>query len=130
MKNTSTEEITVSSTAKIKGPGDDDSSDGEDFSSSGSSYNMMHHDHELFKDDDDIIQKMISVRLVILPRKSGEDWEVLEDKRVAFVLKGIRFTNPEKKFLKTAQGMKFVIEGYKNGWKAVSKFKQEMKRYI
>jgi|SRR3990172_6419492 len=90
------------------------------------SLNVLRIDHELFKDEDNIKQKLINVKRVNL--RKGEDWEILEDGKVVLLLKGIRFTKPEKDFLRTLDGMKFLISGYKNGIKSVVKFKQEIKK--
>ena len=90
------------------------------------SLNVLRIDHELLKDEDNIKQKLINVKRVNL--RKGEDWEILEDGKVVLLLKGIRFTKPEKDFLRTLDGMKFLISGYKNGIKSVVKFKQEIKK--
>ena len=55
------------------------------------SLNVLRIDHELFKDEDNIKQKLINVKRVNL--RKGEDWEILEDGKVVLLLKGIRFTN-------------------------------------
>lgn len=89
---------------------------------------FIYNHNEFFKDEDNIPQKSISAKLITLPKKSGYDWEILENKKVVLVLKGIRFNNDEKKFLMSVDGMKFLIEGYKQGWSSVSKFKEEIKK--
>lgn len=90
---------------------------------------FIYSDHELFKDEDNVPQKIISARIITLPKKSGHDWEILEDRKSVLLLKGIRFNNNEKKFLMSADGMKFLISGYKLGWTATSKFKDELKKF-
>lgn len=89
---------------------------------------FIYNHNEFFKDEEYVPQKLISAKLITLPKKSGYDWEILEDKKSVLVLKGIRFNNDEKKFLMSADGMKFLIDGYKKGWSSVSKFKEEIKK--
>jgi hypothetical protein len=89
--------------------------------------NLLRTDHELFKEDDDVQHKVINVRRVNLPH-NGEDWELLENGQVVLTLKGVRFTKTERNFLRTIEGMKFIIDGYKAGIKSVVKFKEAMKR--
>jgi len=83
-------------------------------------------DTELFKDEDNIAHNIISVRLVDLPN-NGEDWEITDNNRVVVVLRGIRFTKKEKEFLRSAKGFLFIINGYKQGWRAVSQFKKKLR---
>lgn len=80
---------------------------------------------ELFDDDKYVPHDIISVKYISLP-KSGEDWQVVKNKNVVMTIKGIRLTNKEKKFLKTANGMRFIINGYKNNW-SISELKRQMK---
>jgi|AACY02.5.fsa_nt_gi hypothetical protein len=85
-------------------------------------------DAELFKEEDNKKHKLINVRRAKLP-KNGEDWEIIEDGKVMLVLKGNRFTSKERDFFKTVDGIKFIMEGWKSGWKSVSRFKEELKKY-
>ncbi len=87
--------------------------------------NILRTDHELFKEEDDIKQKVLNVKRIKLPR-NGEDWEILENEKVLLTLKGTRFSKPQREFLRTVNGMKFLIDGYKSGIKSVVKFKNKM----
>lgn len=110
-------------------PDDDDifvPSGGEDTRS----YNaLLRADNELYNEEDNIVSPVISVRRVRLPR-SGEDWEVLVNGKVALLMKGTRFTNSEKDFLRTVEGLTFVISEYKEGHKSVVKIKERMKKVL
>lgn len=91
------------------------------FSQSGT----LRNDFELFDDDSYIPQDLISVRRIAYNKK--EDWKILKNKETALVLKGARFTKKEKEFLRTKEGVSFIIKGYKNGWRSVSEFKRQLK---
>jgi hypothetical protein len=84
--------------------------------------NTLHLDCELFKEEDDI--STTAIRVKRFKTKAAEEWRIYEDKNIILVLKGTRFTNSEKAFLRTLNGFQYIIDGYKKGWKSVSKFKQ------
>src|SRR3990167_3283012 len=90
-------------------------------------FTLPRADNELFNEDDNIANIVVSAKRVKLPR-NGEDWEITVDGRTALKLKGTRFTNPEKIFLRTVDGMRFLISEYKSGNKSVVKIKVSMKR--
>jgi len=84
-------------------------------------------DNELFDEDDyKNVQDTIGVRWVDLG-KNSEDWEITKNGKAVLVLKGVRFTNAEKRFLRSVDGTRFIIEGYKQGWRSVSEFKRQVK---
>lgn len=94
------------------------------------SFHTLRLDNELF--DDAVASqplKVLNVKRVKLP-KNGEDWEIIEDDEIVLVLKGTRFTNTEKTFLRTVEGMKFLMAQYKDGKKSVTKIKEEMKNVL
>lgn len=92
-------------------------------------FHLLKSDNELFNEEANVASKVISARRVRLP-KNGEDWEILENNRVVLNLKGTRFTNPEKDFLRSIDGMKFLVAEYKAGSKSVVKLKEKMKKLL
>lgn len=88
----------------------------------------LKNDNEFYKEENNIEQKSITVRRANL--RKGEDWEILENKKVVLILKGIRFSNKEKEYFRTVDGVKFIMNGYKNGWDSVLKFKTEIKKVL
>lgn len=86
-------------------------------------------ENEFFDEERDQPQLVISARRVTLP-KNGEDWEILVNKKTVLILKGTRFTKKEKKFLYSADGMKFLIASYQAGHHSVAKIKEQMKKVI
>jgi hypothetical protein len=106
------------------GPADSPSE--ENVSSDGAG--LFKLDSDLFKDESYIVHKMISVKRTN-SAKYGENWDILEDKKVILRLKGDRFSNKEKEFLRTVDGVKFVVNGYKSGWNSINKFKQQIKEH-
>lgn len=85
----------------------------------------LRQETELFDDDKYVPHDIISVKYISLP-KSGENWQIIKNKNIVMTIKGIRFTSKERQFLKTANGMRFIIDGYKNNW-STSEFKRQLK---
>jgi len=85
--------------------------------------------NELFDEDSHVIHKLINIKRISLPQK-GEDWQVLENNKVAFTLKGIKMTQKEKNVLYTLEGIQLLIKEYKLGNKTVSGIKKKIKELI
>lgn len=91
----------------------------------------LRQDHELFDDNDYKANPLISVKRVSYGKNSkNEDWEIRNDDKLELVLKGVRFTVRERKFLNTSDGMLFIIRGYKDGWNSVSEFKRQLQKTL
>lgn len=103
---------------------DQEGSDARNFN-----FHLLKADNELFNEEANKASKVTSAKRVRLPR-NGEDWQILENNKVVLLLKGTRFTNPEKKFLRTIDGMKFLVAEYKAGSKSVVKLKEKLKKLI
>ena len=90
----------------------------------GESSSTIIKDHELFRPENHIPHKVVRVKRVT--SKGAEDWRIIEDGDTTLTLKGVRFNNKEKEFLRTPEGFRYVMDGYKKGWRSVSKFKQNL----
>jgi len=84
---------------------------------------------DLFDDDSYVPNKLIRARAVPLPGNSV-DWEIIENNNIVMTLKGVRFSKKEREYLKTYDGMMFIIEGYKKGWKSIAEFKRQLKKQL
>lgn len=113
------------------GKEDDDDCRGDQNDSEIRSFNfhLLKADNELFDEDSNKANKVISAKRVKLP-KNGEDWQILENGKAVLVLKGTRFTNVEKNFLHTVDGMKFLVSEYKTGSRSVLKIKEKIKQIL
>lgn len=85
----------------------------------------LKQDSELFDEELNIRHKVISVKRIEF--KDAEDWEIKSDDKTVLVLKGVRFSLKEKQFFRTVDGVKFIINGFKNGWNSISEFKRNLK---
>jgi hypothetical protein len=90
---------------------------------------LSKQDNELFNDDDNKPYTTISVKRIV-DKNSSEDWYIFNSDKTktepTLIIKGSRFTSKEKEFLRSAQGMIFLIDGFKSGWRSISEFKRNV----
>ena len=86
---------------------------------------ILKQDNELFNEDDYVPGDMVEVKRV--SGTKSEDWNILINGKVHLVLKGSRFSSKQREFLRTPNGVLFIIKGAKMGWNSVSEFKRQLK---
>lgn len=89
---------------------------------------FIKHDSEFFNDEDYVPGNSVRVKRIL--SNSNEDWKIFINEEEALVLKGIRFTSKERDFLRTTDGVMFIINGIKSGWKSVSEFKRQLQAKV
>lgn len=90
---------------------------------------LGNHNYDLFKEEDDIIGQVFRVKRVQLPNK-GENWKVMTDSKVVFVIEGAKLSKKEKEYLYTPDGINFILKQAKVGFKSMNQFKTNLKQYI
>lgn len=85
---------------------------------------FLKQDSELYNDDDAIPGDSIRIK------KINSDWQIYVNNEEFLLLKGTRFTAGERLFLCTSEGVQFILNGMKQGWKSVSQFKKQLKDKI
>lgn len=101
----------------------------EEFKDQNRKYNLSKFEFDLYHEEDDKAEKVIRVKRVSLPNK-GEKWKIFEDNKVMFVVEGAKLTNKEKEFLRTVDGVNFLIAQYKAGIKSFNALKIEIKKKL
>ena len=101
----------------------------EDFKEQNSRYNLSKFEYDLYHEEDDKTEKIIRVKRVSMPNK-GEKWKIMEDSKVVFVVEGTKLSKKEKDFLRTVDGVNFLIEQYKMGIKSFNSLKIEIKKKL
>lgn len=102
---------------------------GEEVKDTALKYNLSKFEYDLYHEEDDKSEKVIRVKRVSMPNK-GEKWKIFEDNKVMFVLEGTKLTNKEKEFLRTVDGVNFLIAQYKQGIKSFNSLKNEIKKKL
>jgi hypothetical protein len=102
----------------------------EDFKDPTLKGNLSKFDYDLFKEEDDISEKVIRVKRMSMPNK-GERWRIFEDNKVILNIEGTKLTNKEKEFLRTVEGVNFLIAQFKSGnIKSFNSLKKEIKKKV
>jgi len=82
-------------------------------------------DFELFHDEDNVPGSVIRVKRVV-SRNGAEDWNIFCNEKNVICINGYRFNNKEKEFLRSVDGILYLINGWKSGWRSVSDFKRNL----
>ena len=102
---------------------------GEESKDGNLKYNLSKFEYDLYHEEDDKAEKVIRVKRVSMPNK-GEKWKIFEDNKVMFTLEGTKLTNKEKDFLRTVDGVNFLIAQHKQGIKSFNSLKNEIKKKL
>ena len=102
---------------------------GEEYKDQNLKYNLSKFEFDLYHEEDDVAEKVIRVKRVSMPNK-GEKWKIFEDNKVMFVVEGAKLTNKEKDFLRTVDGVNFLISQFKQGIKSFNALKNEIKKKL
>ncbi len=92
-------------------------------------YNLSKFEYDLFHEEDDVAEKIIRVKRYSLPN-DGERWKIFENSKVMFVVEGTKLTKKEKAFLRTVDGVSFLISQYKSGINSFNHLKTEIRNKI
>jgi hypothetical protein len=103
-----------------------DSFSSEDIKGQNNKYNLSKFEFDLYNEESNVVEKIIRVKRFSMPNK-GEKWKIFEDSKVMFVVEGSKLTNKERLFLRTVDGVNFLLTEYKNGIKSFNSFKNDLK---
>ena len=92
-------------------------------------YNLSKFEYDLYHEEDDIPNPVIRVKRFSMPNK-GEKWKVMIDNKAMFIVEGTKLSKKEREFLRTIDGVNFLIALYKNGINSFNHFKTELKKKI
>jgi hypothetical protein len=101
----------------------------DDFKDHGSKGNLNKFEYDLYHEEDDLSFKVIRVKHISLPNK-GDKWKIFEDNKLINSIDGAKLTNKEKDFLKTTNGIIWLLEVVKLGITSFSSFKKDLKKKL
>lgn len=90
---------------------------------------LNRHEHDLFDEDKDLVEKVVQVRKTLLPNKN-EKWRIICDNKTVFVVESLKISKKEKEFLRTADGFNFLIKQAKAGIKSLNQLRIELKKVL
>jgi hypothetical protein len=92
-------------------------------------YHLTKAENEFFKEELYKANSVIRIKRKY-SKKNGEEWQIMQDGKIALTLKESRFTIAERSFLHTVDGMQFLINSFKSGLFSVSKIKEAIKEIL
>ena len=102
----------------------------EDFKDPTLKGNLSKFEYDLYHEEDDVSEKVIRVKRMSMPNK-GEKWRVFDDNKAILTIEGTKLTNKEKEFLRTVEGVNFLIAQFKSGnIKSFNALKKEIKKKV
>lgn len=90
-------------------------------------FHLMKANNELFNEEEASKSPKVARVKRKYTKKNGEEWHLILDDEPVLILKETRFTLAEKEFLRSADGMKFLLDACKAEIKSVSKLKEKLK---
>ncbi len=100
----------------------------DDFKDPNTKSGLSRFDYDLYKEEDDVTEKVIRVKRIAFSK--GERWKIFEDAKVMFTVEGSKLTNKEREFLRTAEGVIFLINRCKHGIRSFNALKKEIKKRL
>jgi hypothetical protein len=91
-------------------------------------FHLSRTDNELFVDDSYKPNSVIRVKRY--KTKKMEDWNIYQDNKIALTLKGARLNNSEKEYLRSAEGIVFLLQSFKSGARTFAKIKELLKEKL
>lgn len=78
---------------------------------------------ELFNEENNNPRTIINIKRI--SKKNDEFWKISKDNKEIILKKEILTIN-QREFLRTPEGMIFLIEGFKSGWNSVPDIKKHI----
>lgn len=93
-------------------------------------FHLMKANNELFNEEEAKKSSKLARVKRKCTKKNGEEWHFILDDEVILILKENRFTLAEREFLRSADGMNFLLNSCKLEIKSVSKIKDKLKEIL
>jgi hypothetical protein len=101
----------------------------EEFKDPALKSNVSKFDYDLYKEEDNIAEKVIRVKRSPMPNK-GEKWRIMEDNKVVFTIESTKLTRAQRAYLQTVEGFTFLLSQAKIGIKSFHAFKLALKSML
>jgi hypothetical protein len=101
----------------------------EEFKEHSGKLGLSKIDHELYREEEDKVFAVVRVKRIGLPSR-GEKWKVMLDNKPAVVVEGTKLTKKEKAFLRTVEGVSFLISQFKAGAHSFNALKTALKQKL
>jgi len=92
-------------------------------------YPLSKFDSELYDEAKATPARMVRVKRISSNAK-GERWRIFDGDELKFVLDGNKLTKKEKTFLRTLDGVRFLIDEFKVGFKSFNELRGRLKQKV
>jgi hypothetical protein len=100
----------------------------DDFKEPNLKYNLSKFEYDLYHEEDDVAEKIIRVKRFAV--SNDEKWKIFEDSKVTLIIEGAKLSKKEKEFLRTVDGVNFLLSQYKSGINSFNSMKIEIKKKL
>jgi hypothetical protein len=97
----------------------------EDFKDQTSKHHLNKFEYDLYHEEDDIALPIIRVKHIGLPNK-GERWKIFQDNKIILTVEGSKLSNKQKEFLRTVDGVNWLLSQAKLGINSFNSLKKEL----
>jgi hypothetical protein len=87
------------------------------------------YEYDLYHEDDDIVLPVVRVKHINLPGK-GDRWKIFENTKLMLTIEGSKLNKKEREFLRSVEGVNFLIKQYKAGDKSFNSLKLSVKKKL
>lgn len=87
-------------------------------------------EHELYHVEDNVVEKIFRVKRIAAITSNAEKWKIFEDDKVTWIIDGKKLSKKEKEFIRTIDGVNFLITECKKGIKSFNYLKTELKKKL
>jgi hypothetical protein len=101
----------------------------DEFKEGSSKHILSKFEFDLYDEEQDKVNKVIRIKRVKLP-KEGESWKIIEDSKTILLIEGVKLSKKEKAFIKTPEGINYLLKIYKTGANNIIKIRAELKKVI
>lgn len=101
----------------------------EETKDSSGKFILSKFEHDLFHDEDNVKLPIIRVKHYAL-KGNGDRWKVFSDAQLVLVIEGSKLNKKERIFLRSLDGINFVISQQKVGIKSFNSFKIALKEVV
>lgn len=92
-------------------------------------YSLSKFDYDLYKDEDNTAEPVVRVKRISLPN-DGERWKIFSDSKTVMIIEGSKFSKKEREFLRSVDGISWLLSQAKAGIKSFNSLKTDLKKRI
>lgn len=104
-------------------------SSSDDFKDQTIKHPLSKFEYDLYHEEEDVAMSVVRVKRIGMPNK-GEKWKIFQDGKALWIVDGNKLTKKEREYLRTIDGVNFLINQFKEGNHSFNALKKEIKKKI